>query len=59
VWQFGAGTASSSLIVTVPARGLTMILLANSNGLAKGFNLAAGDVGVSPFAKAFLGTFLR
>ncbi len=59
VWQFGAGNASSSLIVTVPARGLTMILLANSNGLAKGFNLAAGDVSVSPFAKAFLGTFLR
>jgi CubicO group peptidase (beta-lactamase class C family) len=59
VWQFGEGNASSSLIVTVPARGLTMILLANSNGLAKGFNLAAGDVSVSPFAKAFLGTFLR
>jgi CubicO group peptidase (beta-lactamase class C family) len=59
VWQFGESPASSSLIVTVPARGLTMILLANSNGLAKGFNFAAGDVSVSPFAKAFLGTFLR
>jgi CubicO group peptidase (beta-lactamase class C family) len=59
VWQFGSGNASSSMIVTVPARGLTMILLANSSGLAKGFNLTAGDVSVSPFAKAFLGTFLR
>jgi CubicO group peptidase (beta-lactamase class C family) len=59
VWQFGSGNASSSMIVTVPARGLTMILLANSSGLAKGFNLAAGDVSVSPFAKAFLGVFLR
>jgi CubicO group peptidase (beta-lactamase class C family) len=59
VWQFGLGNASSSMIVTVPARGLTMILLANSSGLAKGFNLTAGDVTVSPFAKAFLGTFLR
>jgi CubicO group peptidase (beta-lactamase class C family) len=59
VWQFGSGNASSSMIVTVPARGLTLILLANSNGLARGFNLAAGDVQVSPFAKAFLGTFLR
>jgi hypothetical protein len=63
VWQFGSGTASSSMVITVPGRGpearLTMILLANSNGLSKGFNLAAGDVSVSPFAKAFLGTFLR
>ena len=47
------------MVITVPGRGLTLILLANSNGLAKGFNLTAGDVSVSPFAKAFLGTFLR
>jgi len=58
VWQFGSGTASSAMVITVPGRGLTLVLLANSNGLA-GFNLAAGDVSVSPFAKAFLGTFLR
>jgi CubicO group peptidase (beta-lactamase class C family) len=59
VWQFGTGTASSSMVITVPGRGLTLVLLANSNGLARGFNLAAGDVSVSPFAKAFLNTFLR
>ena len=59
VWQFGEGTASSSMVITVPGRGLTLILLANSNGLTRGFNLKAGDVSVSPFAKAFLGTFLR
>jgi hypothetical protein len=47
------------MVVMIPNRGLTLILLANSAGLTKGFNLAAGDVGVSPFAKAFLGTFLR
>jgi CubicO group peptidase (beta-lactamase class C family) len=59
VWQFGSGNASSSMVVMIPNRGLTLILLANSAGLTKGFNLAAGDVSVSPFAKAFLGTFLR
>jgi CubicO group peptidase (beta-lactamase class C family) len=59
VWQFGSGNASSSMVVMVPNRGLTLILLANSTGLTKGFNLTAGDVRVSPFAKAFLGTFLR
>jgi CubicO group peptidase (beta-lactamase class C family) len=59
VWQFGSGNASSSMVVMIPNRLLTLILLANSAGLTKGFNLAAGDVSVSPFAKAFLGTFLR
>ena len=59
VWQFGSGNASSSMVVMIPNRGLTLILLANSTGLTKGFNLTAGDVSVSPFAKAFLNTFLR
>jgi CubicO group peptidase (beta-lactamase class C family) len=58
VWQFGVGeNASSSLVVTLPARGLTLILLANSSGLAKTFGLAAGDLTVSPFARLFLRLF--
>jgi len=36
-----------------------LILLANSSGLAKPFNLAAGDLTVSPFARIFLGLFVR
>jgi CubicO group peptidase (beta-lactamase class C family) len=60
VWQFGvADNASSSLIITIPSHGLTLILLANSDQLAKPFPLAAGDVTVSPFAKLFLGVFVR
>jgi CubicO group peptidase (beta-lactamase class C family) len=59
-WQFGvADSGSSSLWVTVPGRGLTLILLANSNGLGRPFNLAAGDLTVSPFARLFLGLFVR
>jgi CubicO group peptidase (beta-lactamase class C family) len=59
VWQFGVGdNASSSLVVTVPNRFLTLILMANSDGLAKSLPLAAGDVTVSPFAKVFLGLFV-
>jgi hypothetical protein len=38
----------------VPARGVTLVLLANSNGLVKPYPLAAGDVTVSPFAQLFL-----
>ena len=60
VWQFGlADNASSSMVITLPVRGLTLIMLANSAGLAQGFNLAAGDLTASPFARLFLELFVR
>jgi CubicO group peptidase (beta-lactamase class C family) len=60
VWQFGVSdNASSSMIVSVPGRGLTMILLANSQGLARPFSLASGNITVSPFARLFLSIFVR
>ena len=60
VWQFGVSdNASSSMIIMVPDRGLTLILLANSQGLARPFDLAAGDLTVSPFARLFLSIFIR
>ena len=60
VWQFGVGdNASSSMIIMLPQRGLTLILLANSQGLARPFDLSAGDVTVSPFARLFLSLFVR
>ena len=53
--QFGVGErSSSSLWVTVAGRGFTLILPANSSGLVKPFNLYAGDLMVSPFARLFL-----
>jgi CubicO group peptidase (beta-lactamase class C family) len=60
VWQFGSDiNASSSLVMTLPARGITLILVANSDGLAKPASLAAGDVTVSPFARVFLGLVVK
>jgi hypothetical protein len=60
VWQFGVGeNASSALIVTLPRRGLTLVLLANSDGLARPFALSAGDLTISPFGRLFLGIFVR
>lgn len=60
VWQFGVSdNASSSMVITLPSRGLTLILLANSQGLARPFALSAGDVSVSPFARLFLSIFAR
>jgi CubicO group peptidase (beta-lactamase class C family) len=59
VWQFGSGeNGSSSMIIMLPARSLTLILLANSNGLVKGFGLSGGDVLSSPFGRAFLGLYV-
>ena len=60
VWQFGVEPgASSSLVLTLPSRNVTLILLANSDGLAKPASLGAGDVTVSPFAKVFLGLVVK
>jgi hypothetical protein len=44
--------------MTVPARRLTLVMFANSDGLVKLFPLTAGDVTVSPFAKVFLRLFV-
>ena len=58
-WQFGiVEGAYSSLIVKVPNRRLTLILLANSDGLSAPFSLQSGDVTSSIFASLFLRTFL-
>jgi CubicO group peptidase (beta-lactamase class C family) len=60
VWQFGvADNASSSMIIMLPRRSMTVIMLANSDGLVRGFPLGLGEISVSPFAKLFLGIFVR
>ena len=59
VWQFGLiDGAFSSLIVKVPNRHLTFIVLANSDGLSAPFALDAGDVTSSLFARLFLKSFV-
>lgn len=59
VWHFGlAKDAYSSLVLKVPARGLTLILLANSDGLSAPYSLENGDVTRSLFAQLFLKLFL-
>lgn len=55
VWQFGlAKDAYSGLILKLPNRELTLILLANSDGLSAPFALEKGDVTTSLFAQTFL-----
>jgi CubicO group peptidase (beta-lactamase class C family) len=58
VWHFGfVPDAGSALILKLPRRQITLVLLANSDGLSAGYGLAAGDVTKSPFARLFLSIF--
>lgn len=59
IWHFGVvPDGYSSLILKVPGRRLTLILLANSDGLSAPFALHDGDVTSSLFARTFLRLFL-
>jgi CubicO group peptidase (beta-lactamase class C family) len=59
VWTFGhIPDVSSALILKMPRKNLTLIMLSNSGGLAQGFNFEQGDVTTSPFVKVFLRLFV-
>ncbi len=59
MWHYGQWFSSSSLIVKVPARRLTFVLLANSDGLSRLRRLGDhGNLLKSPAATAFLDTFV-
>jgi CubicO group peptidase (beta-lactamase class C family) len=58
IWHFShIQDAYSALLLKMPARQLTLIMLANSDGLSTGANLEQGDVTASPFVKIFLRLF--
>jgi len=58
VWHYGLWTAISSLIIKVPGRGLTFVVLANTDALSSPYPLAAGRLESSPWARAFLDAFV-
>jgi CubicO group peptidase (beta-lactamase class C family) len=59
VWQLGnVRDAGSSLLLKIPGRELTLILLANGDGLAPPDTLATGDITSSLYVKLFLKLFL-
>jgi CubicO group peptidase (beta-lactamase class C family) len=58
IWSFGlARDAYSALYIKLPGRNVTVILLANSDGLAAPYTLADGNLPASPFAQVFLQLF--
>jgi CubicO group peptidase (beta-lactamase class C family) len=58
IWHYGYWTASSTLVMKVPSHDLTFVLLANTDGLSAPYPLAAGTLDASPWARAFLETFV-
>jgi CubicO group peptidase (beta-lactamase class C family) len=59
VWTFGhIEDAASALIVKMPQKKLTLIMLANSGGLVKGYGFENASVTSSPFVKVFLRLFI-
>jgi CubicO group peptidase (beta-lactamase class C family) len=58
IWHYGYWTASSTLVIKVPAQNLTFVLLANTDGLSAPYPLGAGRLDASPWARAFLDTFV-
>lgn len=58
LWHYGYWESNSSLIIKVPERNITFIIMANTDNLSRPTDLGAGDVTSSPVGLAFLHTFI-
>ena len=58
-WHYGLWIGTSTLIVRVPSRRLTLVLMANNEMLSAPFRLGSGQLESSPFAEAFFEAFVR
>ncbi|MFC1724163.1 serine hydrolase domain-containing protein [candidate division KSB1 bacterium] len=59
VWHFGWWNAISSLIIKVPEKELTFVMLANNDMLSRAYSyLQEGDITVSSVAMEFLNAFV-
>jgi len=58
VWHYGYWTGNSSLIIKEPSRGLTFVVLTNSDQLSARFKLGIGDLMSSTVAQAFVKAFV-
>ena len=57
-WHYGYWTGMSSLIIRIPEKKLSFVLMANSDMLSAPYPLGNGDIWVSPYAKEFLKSFV-
>lgn len=57
-WHYGYWIGMSSLIIRVPGKKISFVLMANSDMLSAPYPLGNGDSWVSPYAKEFLKSFV-
>ncbi|MGZ8559611.1 MAG: serine hydrolase domain-containing protein [Chitinophagaceae bacterium] len=57
-WHYGYWIGMSSLIIRVPEKKLSFVLMTNSDMLSAPYPLGSGDIWVSPYAKEFLKSFV-
>lgn len=57
-WHYGYWTGMSSLVIRVPAKKISFVLMVNSDMLSAPYPLGNGDIWVSPYAKEFLKSFV-
>ena len=58
VWAYGLWTSISSLLIHLPERGLTFVILANADRLSADYRLGSGALLDSPVAQEFLNSFV-
>ena len=58
VWHYGLWNTNSSIIIKVPEKNLTLVVLANTNNLCLPFSLGQGDLFTSPVSVDFLKKFV-
>src|SRR6187401_1769544 len=57
-WHYGYWIGMSSLIIRIPGKKMSFVLMANSDMLSAPYPLGNGDIWVSPYAKEFLKSFV-
>jgi CubicO group peptidase (beta-lactamase class C family) len=57
-WHYGYWVGMSSLIIRVPEKKLSFVLMANSDMLSAPYALGDGDIWVSPYAREFLKSYV-
>ena len=57
-WHYGYWVGMSSLIIRVPSKKISFVIMANSDMLSAPYPLGSGDIWVSPYAKEFLKSFV-
>lgn len=57
-WHYGYWVGMSNLIIRIPEKKLSFVIMANSDMLSAPYPLGNGDIWVSPYAKEFLKSFV-